>query len=68
MQIAKQFRISIFPPLNDHAPQPDRSLVIGQKEAMGEALFFLRLGYSVKVDELQGGSYVNEANYYPDDL
>lgn len=65
---SKQFHISIRPPLNDSSPQPDRELEIGSAEAMGEALFFLKLGYSVKIDEWNGKNYENQCNYYPDDL
>lgn len=63
-----QPRISIQPPFSYDAAYPERSMEIGQGEAMGEAMFFLSIGYTVSVAEWDGKCYRNRCNFYPGDL
>ena len=63
-----QPRITIRPPFSYDAPYPEREMEIGQASAMGEAMFFLSIGYSVGVYEWDGKKYVNQCNYTPADL
>ena len=61
-----QPRISVRSPLT--ADCCDREFELGQAEAMGEAMFFLTLGYSVHVARWDGQKFASECNYLPEDL
>jgi hypothetical protein len=63
-----QPRISVRPPPQDDYSDVDREMEIGQVEAMGEAVFFLSIGYSVGIAEWNGKIFVNRCNYFPGDL
>jgi hypothetical protein len=41
---------------------------LGQASTMGEAMFFLSLGYSVHIAEWNGKFYEPRCNYLPQDL
>lgn len=62
-----QPRISIQRPFNEDEPYSTER-EIGQAEAMGEAMFFLSIGYTVNVAEWNGKIFVNRCNYFPGDL
>jgi hypothetical protein len=63
-----QPRISIRDPVSYDAAYPDRSMEIGQAAAMGEAMFFLSIGYTISVAEWDGKCYRNRCNYLPGDM
>ena len=63
-----QPRISIRPaPQHDHSEYA-RERELGQAAAMGEAMFWLSIGYSVHVAEWNGTCYVSSCNFLPADL
>ena len=64
-----QPRISIVRPFEeDPADLYHAEREIGQTEAMGEAMFFLGLGYTVRIAEWDGFKFVNRCQYFPGDM
>jgi len=64
-----QPRISIVRPFEEDPADPYHTeREIGQAEAMGEAMFWLKLGYTVRVAEWDGKIYRNACQYMPGDL
>jgi hypothetical protein len=61
-----QPRVSISRVDVDSCAVQEREL--GQASTMGEAMFFLSLGYSVHIAEWDGMRYVPRCNYLPEDL
>jgi hypothetical protein len=52
----------------NHDTLEESARELGQGESMGEAMFFLALGYRVEISRWDGKKFCNEANYYPGDL